>query len=66
MTTDQQTLLMFKGLIASLPTETQAKVKHAEKLLRDVLADYPEGEATIAFGLIGAELQMDETEIINK
>ncbi|ELW8974587.1 TPA: hypothetical protein ACVBYD_000781 [Yersinia enterocolitica] len=66
MTTDQQTLLMFKGLIASLPAETQAKVKQAEKLLRDVLADYPKGEATIAFGLIGAELQMDETEIINK
>lgn len=29
MTQDQQTILMFKGLIASLPEETQAKVKHA-------------------------------------
>ena len=66
MTEDQQTLLMFKGLIASLPAETQTKVKEAEKKLREVLADYSEGEAAVAFGLIAAELQMDEAEIINK
>lgn len=29
MTQDQQTILMFKGLIASLPEETQVKVKQA-------------------------------------
>lgn len=66
MTTDQQTLLMFKGLIASLPDESQAKVKDAERRLRDVLAEYPTGEALIAFGLIGAEAQMGDIEMITK
>ena len=59
MNYDEQTLLMFKGLVASLPEEQQAKVKEAEKKLRDVMADYPEGEAAIAFGLIGAQMQME-------
>lgn len=59
MNYDDQTLLMFKGLIASLPEEQQLKVKEAEKKLRDVLSEYPEGEATVAFGLIGAQMQME-------
>lgn len=59
MNYDEQPLLMFKGLIASLSEEKQAKVKEAEQKLRDVLAGYPEGEATIAFGLIGARMQME-------
>ncbi|CNI36976.1 Uncharacterised protein [Yersinia frederiksenii] len=66
MTQDQQVLLMFKGLIASQPEEVQAKVKEAEKRFRDVLADYPEGEAAVAFGLIGAELQIGEAGIITE
>lgn len=66
MTADQQTLLMFKGLIASLPDESQVKVREAEKRLREVLADYPTGEAMIAFGLIGAEAQMGGIEMITK
>ncbi|HHL1458309.1 TPA: hypothetical protein ACQ3CW_001730 [Klebsiella pneumoniae] len=59
MNYDEQTLLMFKGLIASLSEEQQAKVKEAEQKLRDVMAEYPEGEATIAFGFIGAQMQME-------
>ncbi|MFW7518256.1 hypothetical protein [Escherichia coli] len=59
MNHDEQTVLMFKGLIASLPDEQQGKVKEAEQKLRAVLAEYPEGEAMIAFGLIGAQLQME-------
>ncbi|EKJ4549809.1 hypothetical protein [Escherichia coli] len=66
MTQDQQTILMFKGLIASLPEETQAKVKHAENAIRQVLTDYPDGEAVIALGLVGAELQYDGHEHVNK
>lgn len=66
MTQDQQTILMFKGLIASLSEESQVKVREAEKRLREVLADYPTGEAMVAFGLIGAEAQMDEMEMITK
>lgn len=64
MTDDQQTLLMFKGLMASLPKENQAKVKKAEERLRSVLLDYPDGEAMVAFGFIGAELQMSDMGMI--
>lgn len=66
MTADQQTLLMFKGLIASLPEENQEKVKEAEAKLRGIIADYPGGEAVVAFGMIGAELQMGNSEMITK
>lgn len=66
MTQDQQTILMFKGLIASLPEESQEKVKKAVQSIREVLATYPDGEATIALGLIGAELQCDTPEQITK
>jgi len=66
MTQDQQTVLMFKGLIASLPADSQAKVKKAEQAMREVLAAYPDGEATVALGLIGAELQCDAPEFITK
>ncbi|MDH1317999.1 hypothetical protein N5C39_06405 [Enterobacter bugandensis] len=66
MTQDQQTILMFKGLIASLPEETQLKVKQAEKAIRQLLTEYPHGEATIALGLVGAELQCDDLEHLNK
>lgn len=66
MTQDQQTVLMFKGLIASLPEESQAKVKKAEQAFREVIATYPDGEATVALGLIGAELQCGEPENITK
>ncbi|CAI2407576.1 Uncharacterised protein [Serratia liquefaciens] len=66
MTDDQQTLLMFKGLIASLSEESQAKVKEAEERLRDVLSSYPDGEAMVAFGFIGAGLQTGGMERIEK
>ncbi|WP_312664240.1 hypothetical protein [Pantoea sp. CTOTU49201] len=66
MTQDQQTILMFKGLIASLPDESQKKVKDAAQCIRDLMASYPDGEAAIALGLIGAELQCDDREHITK
>jgi hypothetical protein len=46
--------------------ETQAKVKHAENAVRQVMTDYPDGEAVIALGLVGAELQCDGREHVNK
>lgn len=66
MTQDQQTILIFKGLIASLPEESQAKVKQAEKVIRQLLTDYPDGEATVALGLVGAELQSEGLESVTK
>lgn len=66
MNADQQTLLMFKGLIASLPEESQQKVKDAEARIHSILEAYPEGEAMVAFGKIGAELQMRAPEMVTK
>ncbi|WAT01511.1 hypothetical protein [Rouxiella chamberiensis] len=57
MTEEQQTILMFKGLIASLPADSQANFKDAEQKIQQVLDDYPDGEGTLALGFIGAQLQ---------
>ncbi|EQB97806.1 hypothetical protein LGZ99_20350 [Photorhabdus temperata] len=58
MTQDEQTLLMFKGLIASLPDESRKNYEQCIKIVRQLLVDYPTGEALIAIGIIGAEQQM--------
>ncbi len=58
MTEDEQTLLMFKGLTASLNEQQQANLDHCLKVIRQLMDDYPEGEALIALGYIGAEQQM--------
>lgn len=58
MTKDEQTLLMFKGLIATLPTEQQETVNACITQLREMIASCPAGEAVVAIGLIGAELQI--------
>ncbi|MCW6583586.1 hypothetical protein NFB41_03565 [Yersinia ruckeri] len=57
MTQDEQTVLLFKGLIASLPEEQQHNVQQCLDVIRKLLSDYPGGEAAVAIGLIGAELQ---------
>ncbi|WP_145508868.1 hypothetical protein [Yersinia alsatica] len=57
MTRDEETVLLFKGLIASLPEDQQCNVQQCVDVIRKLLSEYPVGEATIAIGLIGAELQ---------
>ncbi|TDB48242.1 MULTISPECIES: hypothetical protein [Photorhabdus] len=57
MTRDEQTILMFRGLIASLSEQQQENIRECEKVIRKMLVDYPE-EAILAIGLIGAELQL--------
>lgn len=59
MTEHEQTVLMFKGLVAQLPDERQKNVRDVEEKLRAILAEYPGGEALLAFGLIMAEMQKD-------
>ncbi|CDG86903.1 conserved hypothetical protein [Xenorhabdus bovienii str. feltiae Florida] len=58
MTEDEQTLLMFKGLIAELPEDSRKNYEQCIKIVRQLLIDYPNGEALIALGYIGAEQQM--------
>lgn len=57
MTHDEETVLLFKGLIASLPKDQQKNVHQCLDVIRKLLTDYPGGEAVVAVGLIGAELQ---------
>ncbi len=57
MTQDKETVLLFKGLIASLPDDQQQNVKQCVDAIRQLLSKYPAGEAVVAIGLVGAELQ---------
>lgn len=57
MTRDDETVLLFKGLIASLPANQQQNVQQCTDAIRKLLSDYPGGEATVAIGLLCAELQ---------
>ncbi|MBG3131897.1 hypothetical protein I4674_19270, partial [Proteus mirabilis] len=55
MTQDEQTLLMFKGLVAELPEQSKVKVEHCITEIKKLLTEYPDGEALLAVGYIGAE-----------
>ena len=57
MTQDEETVLLFKGLIASLPDDQQQNVKQCIDAIRQLLSKYPAGEAVVAIGLVGVELQ---------
>lgn len=57
MTQDKVTILMFKGLIASLSEEQQKNVQACRESLQELLNRYPDGEAVMALGLTAAELQ---------
>jgi hypothetical protein len=55
VTSDQETLLIIRGTIASLPTKQQDKVHAAAEQLRALLKQ-DEGYTAMAFALVGAEL----------
>jgi hypothetical protein len=57
MTRDDETVLLFKGLIASMPEDQQQSVQQCLDVIRKLLSDHPGGEAMVAIGLVGAELQ---------
>lgn len=57
MTQDEETVLLFKGLIASMPEDKQQNVKQCIDVIRQLLSEHPDGEAMVAIGLVGAELQ---------
>ncbi len=42
MTQDEQTLLMFKGIVAELPEQSRAKVEHCIAEINKLLAEYPD------------------------
>ncbi|WP_086113547.1 hypothetical protein [Xenorhabdus beddingii] len=57
MSHEEQTLLMFKGLVSELPDDYRQNYAHCVDVIRTLLADYPHGEALLALGMIGAEQQ---------
>lgn len=58
MSDDEVTLVLFKGVIADLPAEQQDTVRTCADKIRELVARYPGGEAVLALGLVGAELQL--------
>ncbi|QHB32934.1 hypothetical protein F0T03_12665 [Yersinia canariae] len=59
MTYQEQTLLMIKGHITTLPPEQQSVVSDCAATIRDVLAKHPDGEGLTALALVGAEIELD-------
>lgn len=54
MTDEEQTLLLIRGQIASLPEDDQIQVKCIATTLRNILSQDP--RAPVAFALVGAEM----------
>ena len=54
MTDEEQTLLLIRGTIASLPEDDQRRVLAVAVNLRNIVKD--DGHAQMAFALVGAEL----------
>ena len=57
MTQEEQTVLMAKGLIASLPEDKQQVAQQCIETIRSLLEAHPDGEALLALTLVGAEIQ---------
>jgi hypothetical protein len=60
MTDEEQTLLMIKGQIASLPEDAQSDIKYAAMSIRTIIRSNGVN-GLLAMALVGAELQQDQT-----
>jgi hypothetical protein len=56
MTSEQETLLVIKGSIASLPKERQEVIETIAENMRRVVRNTVNGEGHMALALVGAEL----------
>lgn len=57
MTQEEQTVLMAKGLIASLAEDKQQAAQQCIETIRGLLEAHPDGEALLALTLVAAEIQ---------
>lgn len=62
MTTEEQTLLMIKGLIASLPAAEQEACEELVEHMRRQLKMAGEPVGTLALALLGAEAQVEQNK----
>lgn len=58
MTAEQQTVVMIRGVIASLPADEKAKVDKAVAEIRELMTQLGE-HSYMAIALIGAEIAAD-------
>ena len=56
MTEEQETVLMIKGMIASLPPATQEQCEEMVEHLRRMVSDAGDVVGPMAIALVGAEL----------
>lgn len=59
MNTEEQTVLMIKGLISELPSEQREACLALVQSLKDQLKSAGEPVASIALALVGAEAQLE-------
>jgi hypothetical protein len=59
MTKDEETLLMIRGMIASLPTDEQEKVLACVKDMNDLASKHGERAYVMSIALAGAILQRE-------
>jgi len=59
MTQEEQTVLMVKGLIASLPEDKQQVAQQCIETIRSLLEAHPDGEALLALALVAADSQCE-------
>lgn len=59
MTNEEQTILLIRGAIASLPAAEQEACNELAEHLRRLLKSAGEPVATLALALVGAEVQRD-------
>lgn len=59
MTYQEQTLLMIKGHITTLPPEQQSIVSECVATIPGILATHPDGEALIVLALVSVEIELD-------
>lgn len=57
MTRDQETILMIRGMIASLPPDQAEACNEVADRLRRVIKSAGEPAGTLALALVGAEAQ---------
>ncbi len=62
MSDDQVTLLAIKGAISELPDEQRMACNELAESMRQMVLMAPPPVGTLAFALVGAELQMEGEE----
>ena len=61
MSDEQQTLLVIRGAISTLPPESQEAIAEMAEHIRRMIRTAAQGEGALAVALVGAELAAEGT-----